>query len=235
MSASGWCASNSKSGAFSGFPNQRRSDSPLGWLLPSLPAGLRAVCATFPDSPKGRSGNIAMADFGLAAFALFFMQSASFLSFQRTLEKGQGRSNCQNPFGIAKIPADNYISDMLDLVDPALLRPLLAEPPRRDGVFDDAILGEALDAPGPSGCRSTLQAAQPRAIGQSGVTRLNPTASGLFRSRPMRSGSLEYPTDRPLHPFTLSPPYSSFPDSGSGPCPLVLFRRGFEACEDART
>ena len=79
-----------------------------------------------------------MADFGVAAFALFFMQSASFLSFQRTLEKGQGRSNCQTLFGIAKIPSDNYIRDMLDLADPALLRPcfervehLLAEPPLR--------------------------------------------------------------------------------------------------------
>jgi hypothetical protein len=37
-------------------------------LLPSLLADLRAVCATFPDPRKGRSGNIAMADFGLAAF-----------------------------------------------------------------------------------------------------------------------------------------------------------------------
>ena len=55
-----------------------------------------------------------MADFGLAAFALFFMQSASFLSFQRTLEKGQGRSNCQTLFGIAKIPSDNYIRDMCE-------------------------------------------------------------------------------------------------------------------------
>src|SRR5271169_5571685 len=107
-------------------------------LLPSLLAGLRAVCATFPDPRKGRSGNIAMADFGQAAFALFFMQSASFLSFQRTLEKGQGRSNCQTLFGIAKIPSDNYIRGMLDLANPALLRPcfervehLLAEPPLR--------------------------------------------------------------------------------------------------------
>ena len=55
-----------------------------------------------------------MADFGLSAFAMFFMQSASFLSFQRTLERGQGRSNCQTLFGIEKIPSDNYIRDMLD-------------------------------------------------------------------------------------------------------------------------
>jgi len=96
-------------------------------LLPSLLAGLRAVCAGFPDPRKGRGGNIAMADFGLSAFALFFMQSASFLAFQRSLEKGQGRSNwrsnCQTLFGIEKIPSDNYIRDMLDGADPALLQP----------------------------------------------------------------------------------------------------------------
>jgi hypothetical protein len=92
-------------------------------LLPSLLAGLRAVCAGFPDPRKGRGGNIAMADFGLSAFALFFMQSASFLSFQRALEKGQGRSNCQTLFGIGTIPSDNYIRDMLDAADPALLQP----------------------------------------------------------------------------------------------------------------
>ncbi len=80
-----------------------------------------------------------MADFGLSAFALFFMQSASFLSFQRALERGQGRSNCQTLFGIEKIPSDNYIRDMLDGADPALLAPcfenmerLLFEPAMRE-------------------------------------------------------------------------------------------------------
>ena len=80
-----------------------------------------------------------MADFGLSAFAMFFMQSASFLSFQRTLERGQGRSNCQTLFGIEKIPSDNYIRDMLDGADPALLAPcfkrteeLLLEPAMRE-------------------------------------------------------------------------------------------------------
>jgi hypothetical protein len=106
-------------------------------LLPFLLAGLPAVCATFSD--PGRAERQDRDDqFGLAACALFFMQSASFLSFQRPFEKGQGRSNWQTLFGIAKIPSDNYIRDMLDLADPALLRPcfervehLLAEPPLR--------------------------------------------------------------------------------------------------------
>jgi len=79
-----------------------------------------------------------MADFGLSAFAMFFMQSASFLSFQRRLEKGHGRSNCQTLFGIERIPSDNYIRDMLDGAAPALLAPcfedterLLLEPAMR--------------------------------------------------------------------------------------------------------
>jgi hypothetical protein len=107
-------------------------------LLPSLLSGLKAVCATFPDTRKGRGGNIEIADFGLSAFAMFFMQGASFLAFQRALEKGQGRSNAQTLFEIGRIPSDNYIRDMLDEADPVLLQPcfermetLLAEPPMR--------------------------------------------------------------------------------------------------------
>ena len=105
-------------------------------LLPSLLSELQAVCATFPDPRKGRGGNIAAADFGLSAFAMFFMQSASFLAYQRTMEKGHGRSNCRTLFGIGRIPSDNYIRDFLDEADPALLQPcfermeaLLSEPP----------------------------------------------------------------------------------------------------------
>jgi hypothetical protein len=108
-------------------------------ILRSLLFGLKAACAAFPDPRKGRSGNIAMADFGLSAFALFFMQSVSFLSFQRALERGHGRSNCQSLFGIEKIPSDNYIRDMLDGADPTLLGPcfrraeeLLREPAMRE-------------------------------------------------------------------------------------------------------
>jgi hypothetical protein len=48
---------------------------------------------------------------------------AHILAFQRTLEKGHGRSNCQTLFGIGKIPSDNYIRDVLDAADPALLQP----------------------------------------------------------------------------------------------------------------
>ncbi len=54
-------------------------------------------------------------------------QSPSFLAHQRQLEEGHGRSNCASLFGIAKIPSDNHIRDMLDPAAPALLRPVFAE------------------------------------------------------------------------------------------------------------
>ena len=73
-------------------------------LLPSLLAGLRAVCAAFPDPRKGRGGNIAMADFGLSAFAMFFMQSASFLSFQRAWRKARAVPTARRCSGSRKSP-----------------------------------------------------------------------------------------------------------------------------------
>src|SRR5271154_1338941 len=107
-------------------------------LLPSLLSELQAVCATFPDPRRGEAATLRPPIFGLSAFAMFFMQSASFLAYQRTMEKGHGRSNCQTLFGIGRIPSDNYIRDFLDQADPALLQPcfermeaLLSEPPMR--------------------------------------------------------------------------------------------------------
>ncbi len=92
--------------------------------MPSLLKELKAVCAGFPDTREGRGGNIAMADFGLPAFSMFFMQSESFFAHQRALEKGHSRSSCQTLSGIGKIPSGNYIRDNLDPVDPAHLQPL---------------------------------------------------------------------------------------------------------------
>jgi hypothetical protein len=65
-----------------------------------------------------------IADIGMAGFSVFFMQSPSFLAHQKYLEEGQGRSNCETPFGISKMPGDSHIRDMLDPVDPALLHPV---------------------------------------------------------------------------------------------------------------
>jgi len=57
-----------------------------------------------------------MADIGLAAFSLFFMQSPSFLTHQKALVAGpgRGRSNAHGLFAMTAIPSDNHIRAMLD-------------------------------------------------------------------------------------------------------------------------
>jgi hypothetical protein len=72
-----------------------------------------------------------MADIGMAAFSVFFMQSPSFLSHQIQLRAGagHGRSNCETLFGMESIPCDGHIRDMLDFVEPSSL----------DSLFDEAL------------------------------------------------------------------------------------------------
>jgi hypothetical protein len=95
--------------------------------LDSLLGSLRGCLDRFPDKRLGMNTTYGMADIGMAAFSVFFMQSPSFLAHQRQLEQGHGRSNCTSLFGISKIPSDNHIRDMLDPASPALLRPVFAE------------------------------------------------------------------------------------------------------------
>jgi hypothetical protein len=95
--------------------------------LESLLGSLRGCLDGFPDKRLGMNTTYDMGDIGMAAFSAFFMQSPSFLAHQRQFEQGHGRSNCASLFGIAKIPCDNHIRDMLDPASPALLHPVFAE------------------------------------------------------------------------------------------------------------
>ena len=116
-------------------------------ILESLLAGLRTVSGSFPDARRGAI-DYPMADVTMAAFSMFFMQSESFLGYQKRLERGQNDSNCRTLFGIAKIPTDNHIRTLLDRVAPDSLRPCfdqaletLAE---QDGLRDFQRLGGRL-------------------------------------------------------------------------------------------
>ena len=95
--------------------------------LESLLGSLRGCLDGFPDKRLGMNTTYEMGDIGMAAFSVFFMQSPSFLAHQRQFEQGHGRSNCASLFGIAEIPCDNHIRDMLDPASPALLHPVFAE------------------------------------------------------------------------------------------------------------
>lgn len=82
--------------------------------LENLLAELREVCAGLEDRRRSAECTYTMADIGMAAFSLFFMQSPSFLAHQEALAAGRGRSNCQTLFGMERIPSDNHIRKMLD-------------------------------------------------------------------------------------------------------------------------
>ena len=87
----------------------------------------RVVAGRFPDRRTGQNRRYRMADLALSAFAVFFTQCPSFLSFQQNMEKARGSNNARSLFGVQDIPSDNHIRQMLDPVEPAQVF----------GLFDD--------------------------------------------------------------------------------------------------
>jgi hypothetical protein len=78
-------------------------------------SNLRKRWATVPDvrKPSNRT-QYTVADGVLAAFAVFFMQSSSFLAHQRLLQSKKGRSNARSLFQIEEIPSDPQIRNLVD-------------------------------------------------------------------------------------------------------------------------
>jgi hypothetical protein len=85
---------------------------------------LRTVVNTFPDSRSDRHIRYSMEDIVLGGFSVFLTQSASFLSFQRTMQEQTGRNNGTSLFGIGSLPGDDQIRRVLDTVSPALVFPV---------------------------------------------------------------------------------------------------------------
>lgn len=78
---------------------------------------LREISQKLPDKRAGRHNQqYEMGDALLGAFAVFFMQSASFLAYQRDVQRQKGRSNAESIFRMEQIPSDNHIRDLLDPV-----------------------------------------------------------------------------------------------------------------------
>ena len=97
---------------------------PVALTLADIMRELRRTFEQFTDPRRGKNTRYTLVDAGLSAFAVFFMQSPSFLNDQRCLEQAQGRSNAQTLFGVYQIPTDNQIRTLLDPTDPVVLRPL---------------------------------------------------------------------------------------------------------------
>jgi hypothetical protein len=71
--------------------------------------------ATLPDTRKANNNmKYTVADGVLSAFAVFFMQSSSFLAHQRLLQSQKGRNNARNLFQVTEIPSDAQIRNLVD-------------------------------------------------------------------------------------------------------------------------
>lgn len=90
--------------------------SARGWN--DLVGSLRGTLGRLTDRRTGENASYSMADIGLSAFSVFFTQSPSFLSAQKTMEQAKGRSNAQSLFAVEQIPCDNHIRQTLDPVAP---------------------------------------------------------------------------------------------------------------------
>ena len=85
----------------------------------------RSKAKKFPDKREGRgNATYKMEDIVLSAFSIFYMQSPSFLQYQKNMESKEGKSNAKSLFGIEKIPSDNHIRNILDNVEANELEPM---------------------------------------------------------------------------------------------------------------
>ena len=124
----------------------------------------RARFARMPDPRRGSNRRYAMADIGMAALSVFLMQSPSFPAHQRALAEGRSRSNAHTLFGLARIPCDNHVRQLLDGVPTAYF----------DDVFHALI--EDLDA---YGGLASMRRLDGRAL-------IAPDGTEFFRSRRIR-------------------------------------------------
>lgn len=75
----------------------------------------------FPDIRTGKNSHLTIPDAVLSAFAVFFLQSPSWLSCQRAMQGETGKNNAQTIFGIGSVPTDNHVRTLLDPAPPDLL------------------------------------------------------------------------------------------------------------------
>ena len=93
-----------------------------------LQAILRQHTAGLPDVRKpSPNTRYTIQNAALGAFGIFFMQSPSFLEYQRQLNHRQGHDNAQTLFGVEPIPCDNQIRTLLDPIAPRYFHPVFFE------------------------------------------------------------------------------------------------------------
>ena len=82
---------------------------------------VRKAAEMFPDRRTGRNKRYTIPDSVMSAFAVFFLQSSSWLSSQRAMQGEKGGNNARTLFNIKNIPVDNHVRNLLDPAHPKLL------------------------------------------------------------------------------------------------------------------
>jgi len=101
---------------------------------------LVATLMQLPDRRHRPNPKYSMTDAALGAFAVFFMQSPSFLAHQRDMQRLKGQNNASSLFGLDEVPSDPQIRNLLDSVPPEqLAAPFWL-------IFDQLRAGSYLDA-----------------------------------------------------------------------------------------
>lgn len=95
-----------------------------GEVFRSLLSFLSRAIDGFVDVRRGKNLQYSMQDIARSAFAVFFVQSPSFLAHQKLMQQARGMNNGRTLFGIGKLPTDNQIRHLLDGVEPKQLQPV---------------------------------------------------------------------------------------------------------------
>ena len=96
---------------------------------------LRLRFERIPDH-RGCKCPISLTDALMSAFGMFLLKDPSLLAF----EERRNDENMRNLFGIARVPSDTHMREILDPVDPRQVRPVF------DDVFRQLQRGKALES-----------------------------------------------------------------------------------------
>ena len=89
---------------------------------PGLLSAIRKQFCRVPDHRSGRP-SIALADALMSGLAIFGLKCPSLLQFDRQRRDPVEAHNLRTLYGVERVPCDTQMREILDGVDPSLLRP----------------------------------------------------------------------------------------------------------------
>ena len=107
---------------------RREAQKPLKKIFnfDSMVKEFHEVIETFPDCRTGKNISKDLKDAALGGFAVFYTQSPSFLSYQKSMQEAKGQNNAASLFGIKEILSDNHIRNLMDEVAPSYVFPMFS-------------------------------------------------------------------------------------------------------------